>query len=62
MSPTIAKLVAAGLAIAALVASAFVSDADARASLFSIASGLVGWQFLPRVGDAPKSVHPDDMR
>ena len=61
MSATTAKLVAAGLAIAALVASAFVHDATAQASLFSIASGLVGWQFLPRAGDAPRSTHPDDL-
>jgi hypothetical protein len=61
MNPTVVKLVSAGLAIAALAATAFVSDPNVRASLFSIASGLAGWQFLPRAGDAPRSTHPDDL-
>jgi hypothetical protein len=62
MSPTVIKLVSAGLAIVALGVTAFVSDPDVRTSLFSIASGLIGWQFLPRAGDGPKSAHPDDMK
>jgi hypothetical protein len=61
MNPTVAKLVAAGLAIAAIAVTHFVSDPTALALLHAIAGGLVGSQYVPRIGDAPRSVHPDDM-
>lgn len=63
ISPTVAKLVAATIAVIALVATAFVQDQSVQLALTGIASGLTGWQFMRRSGDVPvEGIHVDDMR
>jgi hypothetical protein len=62
MSPGIAKFVAFGLAIAAIVGSAFVTGTGHDA-LLSIAFLLIGKEGFQRTGDARVAgVHPDDIR
>lgn len=62
INPTIAKLFAAALAIAAYVASAYVTEPAAQTALYSLAGALIGWQFAPRAGDvALKGVNVDDL-
>lgn len=61
ISPTVAKLVAAGLALAALVATAFVDDPAVQLSLVGIAATLTGKEFLRRTGDVSRDAHADDL-
>lgn len=63
MSPTVAKYVAVALAIAAVVASRFVTDGVGHDILLTIAGGLVGKEVLQRTGDARVAgIHPDDLK
>lgn len=63
MSPGVTKIVTVVVAGALIALAAFLDDQTAKSALYSLASGLGGWQLLPRVGDAPVTgVHVDDLR
>lgn len=61
MSPLVAKLIAAGLAIAAIAATHFVKDPTALTLLNGIAGVLLGKEFFGKTGDVAVLPHPDDM-
>lgn len=62
VSPFIAKLLTVVVAGCLYVVAAYIPDVAIKIALCSLASGLSGWQLLPRVGDvALKAMHPDDL-
>jgi hypothetical protein len=70
LSPGVTKIVTVVVSAGLIVTAAYVPDvpliADfvtVRGALFSLASGLSGWQLLRRHGDGPlPGAHPDDLR
>jgi hypothetical protein len=62
VSPSVAKLLAAAIAVAALVAAAFIKDTTVSHLLVAIASALVGKEFFSRTGDVMLTgVNVDDI-
>jgi hypothetical protein len=60
LSPTVVKLVTGVVVIGAYVAAHFAPEY--RTELLTVATGLFGWQFLPRHGDvAVAGVNIDDL-